>query len=58
MHTQQQIAKDVWLLNNSTTTGVTRVEWHFFVSQHTGLGGPSKQLLQELLNSGFHVFFH
>jgi len=51
-----QISKDAWLLANHRD--VIRVEWHFFVSQHTGRGGPTQQLLDELLQRGFNVFFH
>ena len=52
---QQQITKDAYLLNQGL---VKHVEWHFYVSAATGEGGPSKQLLEELLRQGFTVIFH
>ena len=52
---QKQIAKDAYLLQNGS---VDFVEWHFYLSQETGQGGASAQLLEELLNHGFRVFFH
>ena len=52
---QQQIAKDVWLLQQGI---VSSIEWHFYVSQATGLGGPSGPLLQALLDAGIKVVFH
>jgi len=52
---QQQIAKDAYLLQQGTAKAI---EWHFYVSQATGQGGPSAPLLQELLKNGFKVIFH
>ena len=52
---EQQISKDAFLLQNNV---VSSVEWHFFKSQVTGLGGPSDPLLKRLLEEGFKVIFH
>ena len=52
---QSQIDKDAYLLNSGI---VDAVEWHFFVSQTTGIGGPSAPLLEELIKQGFIVIFH
>jgi hypothetical protein len=49
---QLQIAKDAELLNNGTVQGIN---WHFFPSPVTGLGGPSKPLLKLLIQNGFNV---
>ena len=50
-----EIARDAWLLE---TGKVKIVEWHFYVSQITGKGGPSGPLLEALLEAGIKVFFH
>ena len=50
-----QIAKDAYLL---ATNAVQSVEWHFYISQQTGIGGPSTALLSELIKHGFKVIFH
>ena len=34
------------------------LEWHFFTSQQTGLGGPSAPLLKALFDAGIKVVFH
>jgi len=52
---QNQIAKDAFILQQGT---VKAVEWHFYVSQITGKGGPSAQLIQELQRNGFKIIFH
>ena len=52
---QTEIARDAWLLE---TKQVKAVEWHFYVSQITGKGGPSGPLLQALLEAGIKVIFH
>ncbi len=52
---QAQIEKDAYLLQEGA---VKSVEWHFYVSQVTGAGGPSAPLLEELLRRGFVVIFH
>lgn len=51
----RQIEKDFYLLSSGQ---VDKVEWHFYLSQLTGKGGPSRELLHELLYSGFDVIFH
>jgi len=51
-----QIAKDAWLLANNAS--VKAIEWHFYISQLTGKGGPSDPLLQELFRAGIKVIFH
>ncbi len=53
---QQQIAKDIWLLQNNAA--VKAVEWHFYQSVATGKGGPSGPLLEALIDAGFKIFFH
>lgn len=52
---QQEINKDVWILNN---TSVKSIEWHFYWSQVSNSGGPSGPLLKELLRHGIKVIFH
>ena len=52
---QQEINKDVWILNN---TSVKSIEWHFYWSQVSNSGGPSGPLLEELLKHGIKVIFH
>ena len=52
---QQQIAKDVRLLEMGY---VDRVEWHFFKSQSTGVGGPSAPLQEELLRRNIYIILH
>ena len=50
-----EIARDAWLLE---TGKIKVVEWHFYVSQITGKGGPSGPLLEALLKAGIKVIFH
>lgn len=52
---QKEILKDAYLLNSGT---VIFVEWHFYISQQTGLGGASLALIAELIKYGFKVVFH
>jgi filamentous hemagglutinin len=52
---QRQILKDAELLNDGTFQGVN---WHFFRSPVTGLGGPSQPLLNELQQNGINVIIH
>ena len=52
---QSEIARDAWLLE---TEKVKVVEWHFYVSQVTGKGGPSGPLLEALFEAGIKVIFH
>jgi len=52
---QLQIAKDAELLNGGTLQGVN---WHFFQSPVTGLGGPSQPLLNALQQNGINVIIH
>ncbi|WP_253593528.1 filamentous hemagglutinin N-terminal domain-containing protein [Burkholderia multivorans] len=52
---QTQIAKDVELMNSGVVNGVN---WHFFTSPVTGLGGPSQPLLKALQSSGIGVIVH
>ena len=53
---QSEIARDVWLRANNAA--VKTIEWHFYRSQATGLGGPSAPLLKALLDAGIKVVFH
>lgn len=50
-----QILKDSYLLN---TKDVSRVIWHFYVSDTTGKGGASKPLIEFLEQHGIEVIFH
>jgi filamentous hemagglutinin len=52
---QLQISKDAELLNNNVVQGIN---WHFFQSPVTGLGGPSQPLLNALQQNGFNVIIH
>jgi hypothetical protein len=52
---QLQISKDAELLNGGTFQGVN---WHFFQSPVTGLGGPSQPLLNALQQNGINVIIH
>lgn len=51
---QNEINKDVWILNN---TSVKSIEWHFYWSKVSQTGDPSGLLLKELTNSGIKYFF-
>ena len=53
IHTEVQ--RDAYLLQQGK---VNAVEWHFFISQVTGKGGPSTPLLEALLEAGIKVVFH
>jgi RHS repeat-associated protein len=53
--TQLQISKDAELLNNGTFQDVN---WHFFRSPVTGLGGPSQPLLNALQQNGINFIIH
>ena len=46
---QNEINKDVWILNN---TSVKSIEWQFYWSEVSQIGGPSGLLLKELTNRG------
>jgi hypothetical protein len=50
-----QISKDAELLNTRVVQGV---DWHFFQSPVTGLGGPSQPLFNALQQNGFNVIIH
>jgi RHS repeat-associated protein len=52
---QTEIARDSWLLQQGK---VNVVEWHFYISQVTGKGGPTGPLLKALLDAGIKVIFH
>ena len=52
---QLQISKDAELLNGGTFQSVN---WHFFQSPVTGLGGPSQPLLNALQQNGINVIIH
>ena len=43
-----EIKRDSYLLESGA---VNSVEWHFFVSETTGKGGPTKHLLEALLEA-------
>ena len=53
---KSEISRDVWIRTNYDS--VRSIEWHFFVSQITGKGGPSDPLLQALHDAGIKVVFH
>lgn len=50
-----EIERDALLLKNGE---VNKVEWHFFVSEKTGKGGPTKPLLEALFEAGIEVVYH
>lgn len=50
-----QIAKDVELMATKQIRGST---WNFFTSPVTGLGGPSKPLMNMLQQNGINVIIH
>jgi hypothetical protein len=52
---QLQISKDAELLNAGRVQGV---DWHFFQSPVTGLGGPSQPLFNALQQNGINVIIH
>ena len=52
---RKQVAKDAFLLREGI---VDVVEWHFYISQQTGLGGASQTLLKMLFDAGIKVIFH
>jgi len=52
---QLQIDKDAELMLDEAVKGAT---WHFFESPVTGLGGPSKSLLNALQRPGIKVVIH
>jgi len=52
---QKQIAKDSELFNNGR---VDDVQWHFFKSPVTGLGGPSAPLRNALQQNGIGIIEH
>jgi hypothetical protein len=52
---QLQISKDAELLN---TRAVQGVDWHFFQSPVTGLGGPSQPLFNALQQNGINFIIH
>lgn len=52
---QTQISKDVELMQTQQVGGVN---WHFFDSPVTGLGGPSQPLLNSLQQNGINVILH
>ncbi len=52
---KNEIAKDAYLLKN---TAIEVVEWHFYTSAATDIGGPSQPLLDALFAEGFKVIFH
>ncbi len=52
---QLQISKDAELLNGGTFQSVN---WHFFQSPVTGLGGPSQPLMNALQQNGINVIIH
>lgn len=52
---QRQISKDAELLQTERIQGAT---WHFFQSPATGIGGPSKPLMDALQRSNIDVINH
>ena len=53
---QTEIARDVWLRANDPLVKI--IEWHFYKSLTTDLGGPSEPLLKAVLEAGIKVVFH
>ncbi len=52
---KNEIAKDKYLLDNNI---VKSVEWHFYISQYTGKGGPSAPLSKALREAGINIVKH
>ncbi len=52
---KKEIAKDQYLLNSKI---VKYVEWHFYISQTTGKGGPSAPLREALRKAGIKIVEH
>lgn len=52
---QNEINKDVWILNN---TFVKSIEWHFYWSQVSNSGGPSRPLRRALEEAGIKIVEH
>ena len=52
---KKEIAKDQYLLNSKI---VKYVEWHFYISQTTGKGGPSAPLREALRKVGIKIVEH
>jgi hypothetical protein len=52
---QLQISKDAGLLNGGTFQGVN---WHFFQSPLTGLGGTSRPLMNALQQKWINFIIH
>ena len=55
LFTNKQVLKDMELLNDGI---VDAVEWHFFRSGNTGKIGPSKTLIEMLIENGIKVVTH
>ncbi len=54
-HIRREIARDIKLLRANK---IDKVQWEFFISSHTGKGGPTKELLQKLQKLGKNVILH
>lgn len=52
---QNEINKDVWILNN---TSVKSIELHFYWSQASNSGGPSRPLRRALEEAGIKIVEH
>lgn len=52
---QNEINKDVWILNN---TSVKSIECHFYWSQASNSGGPSRPLIRALEEAGIKIVEH
>ncbi|MFR2542177.1 MAG: hypothetical protein ACLS8P_09275 [[Eubacterium] siraeum] len=52
---QNEINKDVWILNN---TSVKSIELHFYWSQDSNSGGPSRPLRRALEEAGIKIVEH
>lgn len=50
---RNEITKDAYLISKGY-----RVEWHFYISQITGRGGPSEPLARALTQAGIKIIKH
>lgn len=52
---ETEVERDAFLLKNNQ---VKVVEWHFYVSKATGLGGPSEALKEKLIENRINIVLH
>ena len=52
---ESEVERDAFLLKNGQ---VKVVEWHFYVSKATGVGGPSEALKKKLIENRINIVLH